>query len=176
MTIRHIKQLGDSALRCICERVAESELNSPDLLTLIEDMHDTLIDFQNTHKTGRGIAAPQIGSNKRIIVIETPQFSLTLINPTIISNSSDKFMVWDSCFSYWGIVFEVQRAREVIVSYCATDGSSHLLRATDDLAELIQHEVEHLDGVLAIDHLVAPGTMLTHSEYQKGLNHFDCRN
>lgn len=161
--IRPIIQLGDSILRQPSDDVAPEELASPKLLSLIEDLRDTLREFQRQHNTGRGIAAPQIGVHKRVIYIETKEFSYTLINPRFVFKSAELFSVWDSCFSYWGIEFRVLRHCTVKIEYTSLSGEVLTLDASDSLAELLQHELEHLDGNLAIDQLVPPGNIRIHN-------------
>jgi len=157
--IKSIIQLGNPVLRQVSHLVAATDLQSPELLTLIEDLRDTLRDFQRIHGTGRGIAAVQIGVHKRVIYIETRDWQYTLINPRFIYRSLELFTVWDSCFSYWGIEFKVVRHVEVHIEYLTLSGTTATLRATGDLAELLQHEMEHLDGVTALDQLIPAGNV-----------------
>ena len=162
--IRSIIQLGNPILRQLSSEVSTEELRSNQISLLIEDLRDTLHDFQQRHQTGRGIAAPQIGINKRVIYIETSEFKNTLINPRYLYKSKQLIPVWDSCFSYWGISFQVLRHRHVEIAYLSESGEHMSLKASDGLSELLQHEIEHLDGQAAIDQLIPAGLICTPQE------------
>lgn len=155
--IKRICQLGDPVLRAVSSAVPTTELETKETLQLIADLRDTLRHFQHEHNTGRGIAAPQIGITKRVIYIETKDYNYTLINPRYLYKSTEMFEVWDSCFSYWGFEFKVRRHQEVHIEYLSPVGESMILEASGGLAELLQHEIEHLDGHAAIDQLIPPG-------------------
>ncbi|HSL93288.1 MAG TPA: peptide deformylase [Bacillota bacterium] len=165
MAIRDIVQLGDPRLRMVSRPIDSGEFGGAELNGLLADLLDTLHEFQRLHGTGRGIAAPQIGVARRAVRVDSPDFSYVLINPEITWASDEMFEVWDSCFSYWGVVFLVTRHREIKVTYFDESGEKHLLHARDDLAELLQHELEHLDGSPAIDQLVSPGKIMTQAAF-----------
>lgn len=161
MAIREIVQLGDPQLRTVSRPIDVGEFGGAELKELLADLLDTLHEFQRLHGTGRGIAAPQIGVARRVVRVDSPDFSYVLINPEIIWASEEMFEAWDSCFSYWGVVFLVTRHREIRVAYFDEAGEKHLLHARDDLAELLQHEIEHLHGTPAIDQLIPAGKIMT---------------
>lgn len=163
MPVRPIVQLGDPRLRQRCEPVTAE--NRVGLFGLVEDLRDTLRDFQAAHGAGRGIAAPQIGVALRVVYIEFGDICMTLCNPVIEQASPEMMDVWDSCFSYWGVVFRVRRHQRVVVSFARPDGTAGVVEAGADLSELLQHEIEHLDGVLAIDQLVRPGDIAARGQY-----------
>lgn len=172
--IRPIIQLGDGRLRQKCLPVNPI---GPDTKKLFADLADTLRHFQAEHGTGRGIAAPQIGIPLRAVHIEYGRTHLSLCNPVIVNAGSTMMDVWDSCFSYWGVVFRVRRHYSVVVSYDDLDGHKRELQAEGELSELLQHEIEHLDGVLAIDQLVPAGSIITWDEFcRTGQNTGDRRN
>lgn len=157
--IKPIIQLGNPILRQISSDISTENITSTQTASLIEDMRDTLRDFQHWHQTGRGIAAPQIGVNKRVVVIETNEFSYTLINPRYLYKSTELYPVWDSCFSYWGVCIRVMRHKSVKIQYLSATGEPTIIAADGALAELLQHEMEHLEGVVAIDQLIPPGNV-----------------
>lgn len=163
MAVRTIRQLGDPILRRRCEPVDFSDRTG--LILLVDDLKDTLRAFQTEHGTGRGIAAPQIGISRRVVFIEYGDIRLALCNPVIERVSPEQMEVWDSCFSYWGIVFKVQRHQRITVAYTDPDGNIRRLDAEGELSELLQHELEHLDGILAIDQRVTPGDIMGWTEY-----------
>ncbi|MDX9696334.1 MAG: peptide deformylase, partial [Bacteroidales bacterium] len=94
MAVKEILLLGNPILR---EKSEQVKLFDNKLNDIINDLHDTLIDFQHRMKTGRGIAAPQIGVLKKIVYVHLPNRSFALVNPEIIEHSSETFEVWDSC-------------------------------------------------------------------------------
>ncbi|MGI6365483.1 MAG: peptide deformylase [Bacillota bacterium] len=149
MAIRPIIELGNPLLRQASCPVRQEELEEIHKLAL--DMYDTLLDFRQRMAYGRGIAAPQVGVHKRLVVLQHQGMPLVLINPKFTEKSEEMFTVWDACFSYPGIWFQVRRHRRVKVSYRDLNWQVQTLEAEGDLAELLQHELEHLDGHLAID-------------------------
>jgi peptide deformylase len=145
-----ILQLGNPNLRKKSLPVNKDE----DIKKIITDLTDTLHEAQRKFKYGRGIAAPQIGVLKRIIYIDMPGFKSGLINPRIVKTSDKKFEVWDSCFSFNVAFFVlVDRHYSVEVEYFDQEGKKHTIEAEDKLSELLQHEIDHLDGILAIDRM-----------------------
>ena len=95
--IKEILLIGNPLLREKSEVIVDF---GNELLSLINDLKDTIIDFQHRKKIGRGIAAPQIGVFKKVIYLNLPNRSFALINPEIIWSSNEKMDVWDSCFSF----------------------------------------------------------------------------
>jgi peptide deformylase len=92
-----------------------------------------------------------------------------LVNPEIIRLSEEKIIVWDACLSFLCIFMQVERYREITVRYQDLAGGRHELRAGDDrnLSELLQHEIDHLDGILAVDRIVDLKTLCTRDEFEK---------
>jgi peptide deformylase len=90
-----------------------------------------------------------------------------LVNPEITWMSSEKMVVWDACLSYLSIFFQVQRAEKIKVSYTKEDEEKTEILVDGDLSELLQHEIDHLEGVLAIDRVLDPRTICTREEYEK---------
>ena len=164
MTVRTIRQLGDPILRQVAVPISQF---GDDVTDLFADLRDTLHAFQVKHGTGRGIAAPQIGIGRRAVYLECDGQALSLVNPEFTAKSEELFTLWDSCFSYFGVAFQVQRHCRVSIRYQDASGQTHHLDASGDLAELLQHELEHLDGVLAIDQLVPAGQIMEQSEFLK---------
>ena len=92
-----------------------------------------------------------------------------LINPEIIERSEEKIIVWDACLSFLSIFMQVERHRQITVRYQNLDGETLEFEAGDDrnLSELLQHEIDHLDGILAIDRVVDIKTICTREEFEK---------
>lgn len=162
--IQPIRLLGDPLLRTHCEPVRE--VQSDGVRVLIEDLRDTLADFRASRGFGRGIAAPQIGSAKRIIYLDF-EIRGALINPRIIRHSRRTFRLWDDCFSFPDIMVMVTRWQTITVSYQDEQGRRKTCKAEGSLAELLQHEIDHLNGILAIDRAVDSRHIILRSEYEK---------
>jgi peptide deformylase len=168
MAVRTVLQLGDPKLREVALPVNEPA--SPEIRTLIDDLKDTLAYWRANTGYGRGIAAPQIGVNARVIFLQLPGAEpWPLINPVISSRSEEKIVVWDACLSFLSIFMQVERHREILIQYQNTRGESQEFRAGDDrnLSELLQHEIDHLDGILAVDRITDIRTMCTREEFER---------
>jgi peptide deformylase len=148
MTIHRIRMLGDPILRTRCEAIAKP--GSAAVRVIVDDLRETLRDFQSRFGYGRGIAAPQIGAPVRIVYIEMDK-PWPLINPEIVDVGNEDFTVWDDCFSFPALLVRVSRAFRIKVRYQDLKGDWHTVDLEGDRAELLQHEMDHLDGVLAVD-------------------------
>jgi peptide deformylase len=162
--IQPILLLGNPALRENCAMV--KTFDAPELRTLIADLRDTLYDFRRRRGFGRGIAAPQIGVAQRVIFIHVDQ-PLALINPTITKKSKRLFALWDDCFSFPDLLVKVKRHYSIEVSYQNATGGRQRLKASGALSELFQHELDHLDGILAIDRAIDSRHIILRSEFEK---------
>jgi len=126
---------------------------SPAVRVVASDLQETLRHWRDRYGSGRGIAAPQIGAPLRVIHLEADR-PWTLVNPEILDVGNDDFTVWDDCLSFPDLVVRVQRAYRVTVGFQDLSGVAHTIEAEGPLAELLQHEIDHLDGVLAVDRAV----------------------
>ena len=168
MAVREIIQLGDPRLREKARRVENA--SATEIASLVADLHDTLAHSRETTGYGRGIAAPQLGVAKRVIFLQLPKKEpWPLINPEIIRASAEKIVVWDGCLSFLSIFMQVERHREIAVRYQDICGAWQEVEATetDDLSELLQHEIDHLDGILCIDRVKDVRTICTKAEFEK---------
>lgn len=118
------------------------------LKTLIKNMRDTM-----GQENGIGIAAPQIGDNRRVIIVETKNGPLVVINPRLTGRSILKDVQDEGCLSVKGIFGTVRRHRSLLVSGIDEQGRPMKLRARGLLARIFQHEVDHLNGILIIDRM-----------------------
>lgn len=148
MAIRRIRRLGDPILRARCESITNPR--SAAVRVIADDLADTLHEWQREHGSGRGIAAPQIGAPVRLVYIDTGK-PWVLVNPEIVDIGHQDFSVWDDCFSIPNLLVRVLRAHHVRVKYQDLRGKWHEVELERDLAELVQHEIDHLDGVLTVD-------------------------
>ncbi|MHB1004288.1 MAG: peptide deformylase [Chloroflexota bacterium] len=164
MAVRKVIQMGNPILREVAAPVVEP--SSLATARVIADMRDTLSQTRATTGYGRAIAAPQIGESLRVVFVNVDR-PWALVNPTIVWRSPETMVVWDACLSYLCVFFQVERHREIRVRYQDQTGVWHEDRLKDDLSELLQHEIEHLDGVLAIDLVTDPRTFCTREEFEK---------
>jgi peptide deformylase len=168
MPIQTVLQLGDPRLREIAKRVVDP--SSAEIRVLVEDLADTLAYWKNTTGYGRAIAAPQIGSSLRVIFLQLPgDEPWPFVNPQIIERSEEKIVVWDACLSFLSIFMQVERHRKITVKYQDLRGEWHEIEAGEErnLSELLQHEIDHLDGILAVDRITDIRTMCTREEFEK---------
>lgn len=163
MPARRILQLGDPLLRAVSAPVGE-----PSAATQVfQDLRATLHEFRRTHGFGRGISAVQIGEPKRLIYIEFDGAAYAIRNPEYELQSEARFRLWDDCFSFPGLLVFLERSETVRIRYEDEDGGVRRVEATGALAELLQHEIDHLDGVLAIDRALDRNSLCTREEYER---------
>lgn len=162
--VQEILLLGNPTLRAKCEVV--KHFGSPELTSLITDLRDTLYDFKTRNGFGRGIAAPQIGATQRVIFIHVDE-PIALINPRIAKRSTKLFSLWDDCFSFPNLLVKVKRHYSIEVSYQNERGEKKLMKANGPLSELLQHEIDHSNGVLAIDRAISSRQIIVRSELGK---------
>ena|ERR1700682_5518451 len=168
MAICTVFQLGDPKLREVASHVKDPA--AADIQALVQDLADTLAHWRKTTGYGRGIAAPQLGVSLRVIFLQLPGADpWPLINPEIIWRSKEKIVVWDACLSFLSIFMQVERYRDIVARYQALDSEWHEVAAGEErnLSELLQHEIDHLDGILAIDRITDMRTVCTREEFEK---------
>lgn len=145
MAIYQVVTLPDTMLREKC--VPVNNINSG-VLRLLDNMRDTMYEYD-----GVGLAAPQIGVLRRVVVIDTGDNLLELINPEIIKREGEQTGS-EGCLSLPGIVGLVTRAEKVTVKALNRSGEEITLEGSGLLARALQHEIDHLDGILFIDKAV----------------------
>ena len=146
MAVLQIRTLPDPLLRQKAKRVTKIDRS---IQKLIDDMIDTLRADPNR----AGLAAPQVGRLLRVAVIELPEQELIiLINPEIVKKEGER-IVQEGCLSIPGYFGEIKRAVTVKVKAKNRDGKEFRLKAEGLLAQALEQEIEHLDGILYIDHL-----------------------
>ena len=150
MAIRPILIIPEPRLRQICAPV---DTIDREIEALVADMFETMYDAP-----GIGLAAPQVGVLRRVVTIDLaredePRQPLTLINPEIIAVSEDLSVYNEGCLPIPEYYEEVERPAEVSVRYTTLKGAREEQRVSGLLATCVQHEIDHLNGVLFIDHL-----------------------
>jgi peptide deformylase len=165
MAIRPILELGDPILRVISQEVTDPSA----AFATLDDLRDTLHEFQRMHGFGRGIAAIQIGVAQRVIYIEIEGQILELINPELTRTSAERFIMWDDCFSFPNLMVKLERSHFVTLRYQDRTGEWREIEAEGAFSELLQHEVDHLDGVLSIDRALDRDSFMNRTQYLKTL-------
>jgi peptide deformylase len=148
-----ILQLGDPHLRQISAPVADCF--GPAFIASQRRLHATLAAFRRANGFGRAVSAPQIGVPQRFIALNLGDGPVTLVNPEIVWSSAERFTMWDDCMSFPSLLVKVQRHQSVSIHFLDEHGQHHeWLRMNQALSELLQHEMDHLDGILAIDRAI----------------------
>lgn len=148
MAIRKVRKIGDPVLRETSSNIGK--IDKP-VLDLVSDMLDTLEE-----EGGVGLAAPQIGITKRIILVRYEDKVETYINPEIEIIENKRIEGDEGCLSIYSIQgFQVKRYPRIKIRTTNIKGNTEEFIAEDLLARVIQHEVDHLDGIMFIDHLDA---------------------
>lgn len=142
MAVREIRTMGDEVLNKVCKEVREV---TPRTRVLIEDMIETMYDAM-----GVGLAAPQVGILKRIVVIDVGEGPMVLINPVILETSGEQTGS-EGCLSVPGKAGEVTRPNYVKVKAFNEDMEEVIYEGTELLARAFCHEIDHLDGHLYVE-------------------------
>ena len=147
-------------------RQVSARVTAPgELAGLVADLSDTLAEFHRVNGFGRGISAIQIGDARRVIFLRVEGMPYELINPEYVEQSQETFELWDDCFSFPNLMVRLRRHQAVRVRYQDRFCAWTELCAQDGLSELIQHEIDHLDGILAVDRAENCLSLATREEY-----------
>lgn len=166
MAIRPVLLIGDPRLRKTCEPV--KRVDDPRVVSLRQDLFETLGHLQLSHHRGNGLAAPQIGALLQLICLRLPQVTIFIHNPVVLWKSPDMFDVWDFCFSAKAaFMAEISRHRQITIQYLDEEGIEQTETFSDHMSELVQHELDHLNGILFIDHITHPESLVMTEEYTK---------
>jgi len=137
--------LGNPLLYQISDPVVESEL--PLVKDWIVDLHNVMEEIRAKYNFGRAIAAPQLGIMKRLIYMNIDK-PVLFINPDLMSLSQEMFEVWDDCMCFPNLLVKVQRHKTLTIKYRDENWKACEWTVENDLSELLQHEYDHLNGVL----------------------------
>lgn len=163
MSQRRIVPFGDPILRKVAKPVVKFDKR---LFKLLGDMTDTLYAVE-----GRaGLAAPQVGFLRRVVVMDCGEGLIELINPEIVEMSGEQVGP-EACLSYPGYSGIVRRAQYVKIKNTDRQGNTYLMEGEDYLARCMQHEIDHLNGVLFVDHVI--GDILYHEQTNQKVNVLD---
>ena len=148
MAVKTIRHIPDPVLRRKTRRVLKIDKS---VLNLVEDMMDTL-----EKSDGAGLAAPQIGVSQRVAVLWMPEEEpFAIINPEVVKRIGER-EVEEGCLSLPGYQGKIKRSVSVTVKCLDIEGKPLRIRAKELLAQALEHEIDHLNGVLYIDHLESP--------------------
>lgn len=151
--VRRILTDEDPALRMVSVDVV---LPDPELATDVADLAATLHDFRERAGFGRAISAPQVGIHKRLIVMDLGEGPIALVNPEITDLSVAKQQVWDDCLSVPDKLVLVERSTQISIRFTSPAGHEESWRSlAPDLSELLEHEIDHLDGILMTDRMIS---------------------
>ena len=144
-TLDDLLLLGDLRLYQVCEPILPEEL--PKVKDWVADLHNVMQQIRERYHFGRAIAAPQLGIMKRLIYMNIDR-PVVFINPVLSKLSDEKFELWDDCMSFPNLLVKVLRHREITIDYLDENWQPQQWHLKDDLSELLQHEYDHLEGIL----------------------------
>lgn len=158
MSILTVAQRGEAILNLIAAPISESEFSSQWLLSCVEALHETLLA-----RNGVGIAAPQVYISKRIIIVasrpnlrypDAPEMdAIVMVNPEIMSTSERMILGEEGCLSVAGERGNVHRAESIQVKFFNVNGELKIQKFIGFPARIVQHEIDHLDGILFVDRI-----------------------
>lgn len=165
MVVKEVLLLGNPKLR---EKSSNVKNFNKEFETNLKNLSDTLYHLQKVKQIGRAIAAPQIGWMKNVIFYNLPERAFFMINPKIFWKSDIMINVWDNCFSFDVAFFiEIERHKEIKIQYLDQERNKKVEDFNDDLSELVQHEIDHLNGILATDHLTNLHKIIMRNEWER---------
>lgn len=144
-TLNDLLLLGDPRLYQVCEPVLEKEQSL--VKGWVADLHNVMQEIRTKYNFGRAIAAPQLGIMKRLIYMNIDK-PVVFINPHVSRLSEEMFELWDDCMSFPNLLVKVKRHRSLTITYLDEHWTPLKWNMEDALSELLQHECDHLDGIL----------------------------
>jgi len=144
-TLKDLLLLGDPRLYALCDPVLKPEL--PLVKDWVANMDNVMREVRARYNFGRAIAAPQLGIMKRLIYMNIDK-PIVFVNPELADLSDDLFELWDDCMSFPNLLVKVQRHRSLTIKYLDEHWQPQEWHVENDLSELLQHEYDHLNGIL----------------------------
>ena len=144
--IRELLKLGNPRLYEISTPVLPEE--AEELQQWVTDLHDTLMEYRKVYGAGRAGAAPQIGVQKRLLYMYMDK-PYVFVNPVMEFPDDETYELLDDCMSFPGLIVKVRRYRRAVIRYQDLDFRPQVMELEGDWSELLQHEYDHLDGILA---------------------------
>lgn len=160
--------LGDPRLRVRSKEVEAFEA------FVFGELAATLEVFRQEHGFGRAISAPQIGVAQRFIAVNLGKRPFFVVNPVVTWRSEETFTMWDDCMSFPDLLVRLARAKSISLEYVDEKGKRQEWPELDQAAaELLQHEIDHLDGILAVDHALDKDSLVMRGAYKANRELFD---
>ena len=144
--VRELLKLGNPRLYEISTPITQADL--PSLPGWVDDLHDTLMEYRRVYGAGRAVAAPQIGVQKRLLYMYLDK-PYVFVNPQMTFPDGETYELLDDCMSFPGLMVKVRRYRRAHIRYFDMEMQPREMALEGDLSELLQHEYDHLDGILA---------------------------
>lgn len=159
-----VRRLGDPVLRTPCAPVPDP--SAPEIRAEAAALHTALAACRAALGFGRAIAAPQLGFARRMIALDLGDGPITLVNPRITATSAETRTMWDDCLSFPDLLVRVKRHASISVAFQDEAGAWHAWVGLDwATSELLQHEIDHLDGVLAVDRAATAEDVVTREAF-----------
>ena len=151
-----------------------SDFNDYDNKADFRKLKSELEEFRRMNGFGRGIAGIQIGIKKRIIALNLGEGPFVINNPEIIFRSAERFTMWDDCMSFPDLMVRVERNKSIEIRYQDEKGFiKEWKNIKQDMSELLQHEIDHLDGIMAIDKAINKTDIIYRDEFNKNREKYD---
>ena len=160
-----ILQIGDPRLREAARAVGD--VTDPAVRADGAKVHAALMSFRERWGFGRGTAATQLGIPRRIIALHMPDWPDLIFNPEFTWKSPETFTLWENCMSFPFMLVRTRRHRSVSLRYLDAAGRDHVREEVEiELAELMQHEMDHLDGTLAVDRAIDTNAIVARKTFE----------
>lgn len=176
MSLEQIVLLGDHRLRRVSR---PADWRSPNHACAGARLKTTLAEFRTRHGFGRAIAAPQLGYELRLVACHLSSGDLAapeaflMLNPAITWRSTETFTLWDDCISFPDLLVRVRRHCSISLRFTDESGRIRIVERLDaSTSELLQHEVDHLDGRLAVDLALDGNSVINRSDFDSDPSHF----
>ncbi len=151
MKLDDMLMLGDPRLHRVCDEITRDEL--PRVREWASGLDSIILQVREKYGFGRAVAAPQMGIFKRLVCMHIDE-PVVMINPVLTNKSPAMFQLWDDCMSFPNLLVKVERHKSCTLTFRDLDWQEHTWDVDDDLSELMQHEIDHLDGILATQRAV----------------------
>lgn len=166
-----ILQIGDPRLRQASALI--TEFQDPALAYDARRLIRALQTFRQQYGFGRATAAPQLGIHRRMIALHLKDWPAVIFNPEITWRSTETVTLWDDCMCFPFLLVKLRRAASISVRYLDHHGNTHEHEKVDTAtAELLQHEIDHLDGILATDHAIDKSSLVSRQAFEQNKSYF----
>ncbi len=166
--------LGDPGLRIKSKPIGKEKFESEEFKTQARRLKETLEQFRADCGFGRAVSAPQLGIPDRVIAMNLGDGPFLMVNPEVTNTTSDRFTLWDDCLSFPWLMVRLERHSQIDLCFQDERGAEHSWPSPErSISELIQHEVDHLDGILAVDRALDRDSIIARSLYQERRGYFD---